>query len=97
MEHTYELQLSATRDRVWVHYSGDGSTVARFGPRGIDLHNSISEQAEGAGQCRLCTHGATTAEDWELFRAKCLEWWGVHIPADAIDPKIFAKLAGHHH
>lgn len=96
MEHFYELQLSATRDRVWLHCS-DGSTVARFGRQGIDLHNSVSEQMEGASQCRLCTHGATTAEDWEVFRARCLEWWGVDIPADAIDPKFFAKVPVHPH
>lgn len=40
----YELQIAANRQTLWIHYSGDGSTVARFSPRGVDLHNTVSEQ-----------------------------------------------------
>lgn len=82
----YEIQLSALRDAVWIHCS-DGSTVGRFGKFGIDLHNSVLEQMQGASQCRLCTHGIPTQADWELFRVKAKEWWGVCVSADAFDAK----------
>jgi hypothetical protein len=52
---TYELQLSDTRNAVWIHAS-DGSTVGRFGRMGIDLHNTVTEQMAGMPECRLCTH-----------------------------------------
>lgn len=86
----YQIQLSALRDTVWIHCS-DGSTVGRFGKMGIDLHTSASEQRQGASQCRLCTHGKPTASDWQLFRDKALEWWGVQVPADAFDAKFLAS------
>lgn len=84
MELQYEIQLSALRDRVWIHCCADGSTVGRFGAMGIDLHNTLTEQLAGAPECRLCTHGAPTVNDWHMFRAKALEWWGVDIPEDAV-------------
>lgn len=89
--HEYEIQLSALRDAVWIHCS-DGSTVGRFGKFGIDLHNSVQEQMQGASQCRLCTHGAPTRTDWELFRAKAKEWWKVDVPADAFDTKFLKSF-----
>lgn len=85
----YELQVSLTKDRVWIHAS-DGSTVARFGPWGIDLHNTVSEQLNGAPECRLCTHGPVDAAAWHLFCEKAKEFWGVSVPYDSIDPAIFA-------
>lgn len=86
----YWLETSVLRDRVWLQAS-DGSTVGRFSLRGIDLHNTVTEQMAGAPECRLCTHGATTIDDWNLFREKALEWWGVDVPADAIS---IEKLKG---
>ena len=82
----YEIQLSELRDTVWIH-APDGSTVARFGRFGVDLHNSVSDQLAGASECKLCTHGSTGPEEWQLFCEKALEWWGVAVPADAIDPR----------
>ena len=84
----YELQLSETRDKVWIH-SSDGSTVGRFNRTGIDLHNTITEQMAGKPECRLCTHGNVKPCDWVLFREKALEWWNVFIPEDAF--KDFKK------
>ncbi len=86
----YELQLSATRDRLWIHSAADGSTVGRFGRLGIDLHNTITEQMAGLPQCRLCTHGKPTQADWDQFRALALKWWGVDVPEDAFDKKLLA-------
>lgn len=86
----YELQLSETRNALWIHAS-DGSTVGRFGRMGVDLHTTISEQLEGKPQCRLCTHGRPTKEDWRLFRDKAYEWWGVVVPEDAFDPQLLVE------
>ena len=83
----YELQLSDNRTAVWVH-SSDGSTVGRFGRQGVDLHNTVTAMLQGAPECRLCTHGKPTKADWELFREKVLEWWGIRVPEDAFDPKL---------
>lgn len=83
----YELQLSALRDAVWIHAS-DGSTVGRFGRKGVDLHTTVTEQMNGAPQCRLCTHGEPTYGDWQLFRDKALEWWGVEVPEDAFNRSL---------
>jgi len=85
----YELQLADNRNAVWIHAS-DGSTVGRFGVKGVDLHTTVTEQLNGASQCRLCTHGEATIEDWQLFRDKALEWWGVEVPEDAFDVKLLS-------
>ena len=90
VEIEYEIQFSQTRDTIWIH-STDGSTVARFGKMGVDLHNKVTEQLAGEPQCRLCTHGKVTLSDWELFREKCLEWWNVTVPADAFDSKYLVE------
>lgn len=89
-ENEYELQLSDSRDAVWIH-SSDGSTVGRFGKMGVDLHNTVSEQMSGSPECRLCTHGRPSLAEWALFREKALEWWGVAVPEDAFDVK-FLKI-----
>jgi hypothetical protein len=74
----YEVLTSARKDVVWIN-AGDGSSVGRFSLRGIDIHNSVTEQMAGASECRLCTHGHTTLADWQLFKAKCLEWFGIKL------------------
>lgn len=88
MKLTYALQLSDYRESVWLHAS-DGSTVARFGRMGVDLHNTVTEQMAGLPECRLCTHGRSTAADWQLFREKVKEFWDVEVPEHAFDPKFF--------
>ena len=84
----YEIQTTQLNDAVWIHAS-DGSTVGRFGKIGIDLHNTITEQMAGSSQCRLCTHRKVTADDWELFKDKAFEWWGVIVPNQAFDADLF--------
>jgi hypothetical protein len=84
----YEIQQSQMHDAVWIHAS-DGSTVGRFGKMGVDLHNTISEQLNGAPQCRLCTHVKASKLDWDLFREKALEWWNVEVPINAFNHKLF--------
>lgn len=87
---SYEVELSQMRDVVWVHAS-DGSTTGRFGKFGVDLHNTNTEQLDGKPQCRLCTHGKVSKLDWELFREKALEWWGVNIPDNAFNQKLLTQ------
>ena len=84
----YDLQLTELRDRVWIHSGDDGSTVGRFSRFGIDLHNTVSDQLKGLPQCRFCTHQTPTLADWELFRERAMEFWGVHVPADAFDASL---------
>lgn len=86
----FEVQLSASRDRLWIHSAADGSTVGRFGKFGIDLHNTITDQMAGLPQCRLCTHHRPTQADWDQFRALALKWWGVEVPEDAFDKTFLA-------
>lgn len=57
---------------VWVHVA-PGETVGRFGPRGVDVHNTIEQQLAGEPQCRACTHRQPTATDWESFVAGMAE------------------------
>ncbi len=54
----------------------------------VDLHNTASDQLQGKPQCRLCTHGRVTTADWELFKTKAYEWWGVSVPDSAFDSKF---------
>jgi hypothetical protein len=89
----YAIEIAPDRSCVWIHAS-DGSTVGRFGRFGVDLHTTMTEQLAGASQCRLCTHGAVTVEDWALFRERAREWWGVDVPADAFDVGLFGKTLG---
>ncbi len=83
----YVVEWSDRCDAVWIHAS-DGSTVGRFGKMGVDLHNTVTEQMNGSSQCRLCTHARVTQKDWDLFREKALEWWGVKVPNEAFDVKL---------
>ncbi|MFT6904200.1 MAG: hypothetical protein ACJAS1_000850 [Oleiphilaceae bacterium] len=87
----YQIELSQTRDVVWIHSFDDGSTVGRFGRMGVDIHNSVTEQLNGASECRLCTHGKVTRSDWDLFREKALEFWQVNVSDDAFNHNLFAK------
>jgi len=81
----YEIQLDDLRRRVWVHGS-DGSTVARFDNRfGMDIHRSITEQLAGALQCLYCTHEQPSLSDWETFRCKVEQHFGVLVPASAVE------------
>lgn len=84
----YEIQTSENKNAVWIHAS-DGSTVGRFGVMGIDLHNTVTDQLNGASQCKLCTHGKVNANDWGLFKEKSLEFFGVKVSDDFFDKKLF--------
>jgi len=86
----YELQLSAQRNAVWIHSCSDGSTVGRFGRMGVDLHNTATEQLAGMSECRLCTHGAASKADWQLFREMAMKFWAISVPDDAFDQSLLS-------
>lgn len=63
---------------VWAN-GPDGSCLGRFGTMGIDIHNSAADQADGKGECLLCTHGRTTLEHWNRFVDGMMHHHGVKI------------------
>jgi len=66
-------------DGVTVWVNTEANCIARFGVMGIDIHRDLREQ-ENAGECLYCTHGPTTAPDWNLFVAKMLELHKIIVP-----------------
>lgn len=72
---------------VWVNAS-TGECIGRFGRMGIDIHQTVEAQLESHSQCLECTHGPTTVEDWDRFRAAMLEHYGIEVPVHHM-PKRF--------
>lgn len=80
----YRVQVGPGKDRLWIH-SSDGDTVARFSNQfGVDIHTSLKEQEDGKPQCLHCTHTRPTAAEWQDFRTRVEELWGVQLAADLI-------------
>lgn len=73
---------------VWVNSGIDGSCIARFGHFGIDIHRSMTDQRVSGSECLLCTHGETTAQDWETFKTGMLTHYDV-VVSDKHKPKRF--------
>lgn len=80
----HSVQISADGRTLWVH-AKDGSTVGRFSKRfGMDVHTTVSEQLDGAGQCLACTHTQPSSEDWKTFISLMRQHYGVTVPANAM-------------
>lgn len=80
----WQVQLSQDGSTVWVH-ALDGSTVGRFSKRfGLDVHTTVTEQLEGAGQCIHCTHEPATESDWQLFCLKINEHHGINVDSQLV-------------
>lgn len=78
------VQVSSDRKTVWVH-ADDGSTVGRFSKVfGMDVHTTITEQLNGAGQCLFCTHKAPGQADWDKFCDLMQEHYGVSVERSAL-------------
>lgn len=45
-----------------------GDCRARFGPGGLDIHRSVTDQIAGEPQCLDCTHGRPGEAEWERFQ-----------------------------
>lgn len=79
------IQVSADRKTVWIHCPNDGSTVGRFSIKfGMDVHTTVTEQLQGAGQCLCCTHEPPTLIEWNLFVRLMHEHHGIVVPPDLI-------------
>ncbi|MGL5923742.1 hypothetical protein [Chroococcidiopsis sp.] len=71
------VQIQSDGNTVWVHQGGE--TIARFGARGIDIHNTVKDVIDGKRECLFCAHGPTNREDWVTFIVKTYETFGVVI------------------
>lgn len=79
----WQVQVSQDGGTVWIH-DISGSTVGRFSKRfGLDIHRSVEEQLQGAGQCIYCTHEPPTESDWLLFCGKMRDHFGINV-----DPQL---------
>lgn len=82
--HEDQVQVSEDRRTVWVH-AGDGSTVGRFSKVfGMDVHTTLTEQLQGAGQCLRCTHEAPGQAEWNEFCDLMLVHYGIAVNRNAI-------------
>lgn len=61
---------------VWVNREW---CLARFGPYGIDIHRTPSEQRATGTECLFCTQGPTSFDDWKLFQQKVQELYGIEV------------------
>jgi len=86
---TRDFELFGDGYTVWVNAS-DGSSIARFGRMGIDVHTSATAQADGAVQCLACTHGQTDLADWRRFQELLIEHYGI-IVDDSYIPRYLIK------
>jgi len=70
------FQIETDKITVWVNNT-KGFCVARFGKKGIDIHNTLKEQERTGVECIFCTHGNTTYEDYMLFQEKMKEFYNL--------------------
>lgn len=63
----FEVIFDYHGGKLWINAS-DGSAVARFNKRtGVDVHNSSTDQLNGAPECLWCTHGVPDQKTWVSF------------------------------
>lgn len=85
-----DIRVQSDGTTVWVHDLEDGSCIGRFGRNGIDIHRRLSEQAS-KGQCLMCTHGRTGADEWDRFVLAMQEIYGVTV-TERHRPKHISKM-----
>lgn len=78
MEQDFQEPYDVLSDGETVWVNGPEGCIARFGRAGIDIHRPASEQLE-KGQCLHCTHGPTTANDWQTFVLEVDQFFGVKV------------------
>lgn len=81
-------------DGVTVWVNGPAFCMGRFGRNGIDIHRAPGSQLE-LGECLFCTHAPTTEEDWETFKTKMNELYGVTV-SDKHRPDRFNRRRNAH-
>lgn len=83
-EKLYHVQYCPSKLKLWVHCS-TGDTVGRFDTRfGMDIHNTLEDQMNGASQCLKCTHSRPERKDFEEFCHKAKALWNVDIDQSQI-------------
>src|SRR5882672_9069168 len=65
------VEISHDGRTVWVNT--EEANIGRFGVYGIDVHNTISAQRNGAPECLACTHEKTHLPEWRRFQLLMLE------------------------
>ena len=79
------IQVSSDGKTVWIHSPTDGSTVGRFSKKfGMDVHTTVADQLQGAGQCLCCTHEPPAFIEWDCFVRLIHEHHGIVVPTDLI-------------
>lgn len=83
-EPQYQAEISSDQKVLWVHSFADGSCVGRIGRLGVDIHNSVTDMANGMGQCKHCTHGILKHDEWMFFREYALKNWSIYLEPDLL-------------
>jgi len=84
----YEIIMDDTGKRLWIN-ADDGSAVARFNTKsGVDIHNTASDQLNGAPECLWCTHGQPDYNTWLNFVAVVQEQFGLRLPINSINVQL---------
>lgn len=87
----YQLLVNSTGSRLWLN-ADDGSSVARFNTKsGVDVHNTASEQIEGAPECLWCTHEQPDYETWLGFVFAVKTHYGVTLRNEDINIELLKK------
>lgn len=87
------FELFSDGRTVWINAS-DGSSIARFGRMGIDIHTSSTDQMNGAPQCLACTHEKTDLFDWRRFQKLIKQHYDIDVN-DSYMPKHITEVNRH--
>lgn len=86
-----EVEILHDGRTVWVN-DAEGN-IGRFGPFGIDVHQTISEQIATGSECLACTVGPTSLKDWRQFQALMQHHYGVTVADRHMPSAIKVELA----
>ena len=70
------LEVTSDGKTVWINDS-NGHCVARFGPRGIDIHRPLSQQITTGKQCLDCRMGMNS---WDEFLTAVKSHFNFDVP-----------------
>ncbi len=89
---TYEVESNNDKSKLWVH-SSEGISVARFSNIGCDIPYSIEEVESGAPHYRFFIAGQPSMNDWETFKAKAVEFWGIELSDSDFDCSLLGSTS----
>lgn len=76
-----EVEVLSDGKTCWVNDTADGCALARWSPRGVDIHRTGEEQLRGGVSCLDCTSGS-----WAYFIEAMRRHYGVELPQHLIAP-----------